>query len=253
MIQPQTYVNVTDNSGARELMCIRIIGVNNRQYANIGDIIVAVIKKAVPNMPLEKSEVVRGVVVRTYKELKRDNGIIIRYDDNAAVVIDHKKNPKGTRVFGAIPEELRQLNFTKIVSLASEFIMGRDTIAEIITSIRNADMDRKGVVRVVSTNITENIVKILLREGGIGIEAKPIMKKEQKWIYEGEITESLPNGMFRVRRLDNEDLVLGYISGKIRCNFIRISLGDKVKIEISRYDSTRGRIIYRFPDKDSKD
>ncbi|KAL6518173.1 60S ribosomal protein L14 [Orobanche minor] len=152
MIQPQTYVNVTDNSGARELMCIRIIGVSN-----------------LPNMPLKKSEVVRAVVVRTCKELKRDNGIIIRYDDNAAVVIDHKKNPKGTRIFGAIPEELRQLNFTKIVSLASEFIMGRDTIAEIITSIRNADMDRKRVVRVVSTNITENIVKILFREGGIGI------------------------------------------------------------------------------------
>ncbi|KAL6492053.1 60S ribosomal protein L14 [Orobanche gracilis] len=86
MIQPQTYVNVTDNSGARELMCIRIIGVSNRQYANIGDIIVAVIKKAVPNI-----------------ELKRDDGIIIRYDDNAAVVIDQKKNPKGTRIFGAIP------------------------------------------------------------------------------------------------------------------------------------------------------
>ncbi|KAL6530346.1 60S ribosomal protein L14 [Orobanche hederae] len=122
MIQPQTYVNVTDNSGARELMCIRIIGVSNRQYANIGDIIVAVIKKAVPNIPLEKSEVVRAVVVRTCKELKRDNGIIIRYDDNAAVVIDHKKNPKGTRIFGAIPEELRQLNFTKIISLASEVL-----------------------------------------------------------------------------------------------------------------------------------
>nr|YP_009309810.1 translational initiation factor 1 [Orobanche pancicii]ALJ02265.1 translational initiation factor 1 [Orobanche pancicii] len=79
------------------------------------------------------------------------------------------------------------------------------------------------------------------------------MKKEQKWIYEGLITESLPNGMFRVRRLDNEDLVLGYISGKIRCNFIRILPGDKVKIEISHYDSTRGRIIYRFQNKDSKD
>nr|YP_009309778.1 translational initiation factor 1 [Orobanche densiflora]ALJ02233.1 translational initiation factor 1 [Orobanche densiflora] len=79
------------------------------------------------------------------------------------------------------------------------------------------------------------------------------MKKEQKCIYEGLITESLPNGMFRVRRLDNEDLVLGYISGKIRCRFIRILPGDKVKIEISSYDSTRGRIIYRFQNKDSKD
>nr|YP_009309746.1 translational initiation factor 1 [Orobanche austrohispanica]ALJ02175.1 translational initiation factor 1 [Orobanche austrohispanica] len=79
------------------------------------------------------------------------------------------------------------------------------------------------------------------------------MKKEQKCIYEGLITESLPNGMFRVRRLDNENMVLGYISGKIRCSFIRILPGDKVKIEISPYDLTRGRIIYRFQNKDSKD
>ncbi|KAJ0989602.1 hypothetical protein J5N97_007958 [Dioscorea zingiberensis] len=97
MIQPQTLLNVADNSGARELM-------------------------SVPNMPLERSEVIRAVIVRTCKELKRDNGIIIRYDDNAAVVIDQEGNPKGTRVFGAIPRELRQLNFTKIVSLAPEVL-----------------------------------------------------------------------------------------------------------------------------------
>ena len=120
MIQPQTHLNVADNSGARELMCIRIIGASNRRYAHIGDVIVAVIKEAVPNMPLEKSEVVRAVIVRTCKELKRDSGMIIRYDDNAAVVIDQEGNPKGTRIFGAIPRELRQLNFTKIVSLAPE-------------------------------------------------------------------------------------------------------------------------------------
>ncbi|KAG9139837.1 hypothetical protein Leryth_026844 [Lithospermum erythrorhizon] len=120
MIQPQTYLNVADNSGARELMCIRIIGASNRRYAHIGDVIVAVIKEAVPNMPLERSEVVRAVIVRTCKELKRDNGMIIRYDDNAAVVIDQEGNPKGTRIFGAIARELRQLNFTKIVSLAPE-------------------------------------------------------------------------------------------------------------------------------------
>nr|YP_009108467.1 ribosomal protein L14 [Genlisea margaretae]CDI44027.1 ribosomal protein L14 [Genlisea margaretae] len=122
MIQPQTRLNVADNSGARELMCIRIIGANNRRYAQIGDIIVAVIKEAVPNMPLEKSEIVRAVVVRTCKELQRDNGMLIRYDDNAAVVIDHEGNPKGTRIFGALPRELRQLNFTKIVSLAPEVL-----------------------------------------------------------------------------------------------------------------------------------
>jgi large subunit ribosomal protein L14 len=102
MIQPQTYLNVADNSGARELMCIRIIGASNRRYAPIGDVIVAVIKEAVPNMPLKRSEVVRAVIVRTCKELKRDNGMIIRYDDNAAVVIDQEGNPKGTRIFGGM-------------------------------------------------------------------------------------------------------------------------------------------------------
>nr|UDZ60852.1 ribosomal protein L14 [Limnocharis flava] len=122
MIQSQTLLNVADNSGARELMCIRILGVSNRQYARIGDVIVAVVKKAVPNMPLKKAEVIRAVIVRTCKELKRDDGVIIRYDDNAAVLIDQKRNPKGTRIFGAVPEELRQFNFTKIISLAPEIL-----------------------------------------------------------------------------------------------------------------------------------
>nr|YP_010760051.1 ribosomal protein L14 [Cuscuta corymbosa var. stylosa]WEY29966.1 ribosomal protein L14 [Cuscuta corymbosa var. stylosa] len=122
MIQSQTHLNVADNSGARKVMCIRIIGSSNRRYAHIGDIIVAVIKEAVPNMPLEKSEVVRALIVRTRKELKRDNGIILRYDDNAVVIIDKEGNPKGTRIFGAIPRELRKLNFNKIVSLAPEVL-----------------------------------------------------------------------------------------------------------------------------------
>nr|YP_009434904.1 ribosomal protein L14 [Lobelia hartlaubii]ATG24810.1 ribosomal protein L14 [Lobelia hartlaubii] len=122
MIQPQTYLNVADNSGARKLMCIRIIGASNRRYARIGDVIVAVIKEAVPKMSLARSEVVRAVIVRTCKELKRNDGMIIQYDDNAAVVIDQEGNPKGSRVFGAIPEELRQFNFTKIVSLAPEVL-----------------------------------------------------------------------------------------------------------------------------------
>ncbi|KAF1862511.1 hypothetical protein Lal_00014480 [Lupinus albus] len=116
MIQPQTHLNVADNSGARELMCIQIIGASNRRYAYIGDIVVAVIKEVVPNTPLERSEVIRAVIVRTCKELKRRNGIIIHYNDNAAVIIDQEGNPKGTRIFGAITRELRQLNFTKIVS-----------------------------------------------------------------------------------------------------------------------------------------
>ena len=122
MIQPQTHLNVADNSGARELMCIRIIGTSNRRYAQIGDIILAVIKDAMPNMPLKRSEVVRAVIIRTCKELKRENGIIIRYDDNAAVVVDSEGNPKGTRVFGGIARELRYFNFTKIISLAPEVL-----------------------------------------------------------------------------------------------------------------------------------
>ncbi|KAK5833808.1 hypothetical protein PVK06_017667 [Gossypium arboreum] len=101
-------------------MCIRVIGASNRRYAHIGDVIVAVIKEAVPNTPLERSEVIRAVIVHTRKELKCDNRMIIRYDDNAAIVIDQEGNPKGTRIFGAITRELRQLNFTKIVLLAPE-------------------------------------------------------------------------------------------------------------------------------------
>jgi len=122
MIQPQTYLNVADNSGARKLMCIQILGASNRKYAHIGDIIIAVVKEAIPNMPLKKSEIVRAVVVRTCKELKRKNGTIIQFDDNAAVVINQEGNPKGTRVFGPVARELREYNFTKIVSLAPEVL-----------------------------------------------------------------------------------------------------------------------------------
>lgn len=122
MIQPQSYLNVADNSGARKLMCIRVLGSSNRKYANIGDMVIAVVKETVPNMPLKKSEIVRAVIVRTRKGLKRDNGMVLRFDDNAAVVINQEGNPRGTRVFGPVARELRDLNFTKIVSLAPEVL-----------------------------------------------------------------------------------------------------------------------------------
>ncbi|KAG0526341.1 hypothetical protein BDA96_06G137600 [Sorghum bicolor] len=118
MIQPQTLLNVADNSGAkrRKLMCIRVIGAaGNQRYSRISDVIIAVIKDVVPKMPLERSKVIRAVIVCT-----RDDGIIICYDDNATVIIDQKGNSQGTRVFGAVAKELRELNFTKIVSLACE-------------------------------------------------------------------------------------------------------------------------------------
>lgn len=121
MIKPQTYLNVADNSGARKLMCIRVLG-GGRQTARIGDVIIAVVKDALPNMPLKKSDVVRAVVVRTSKGLRRDNGMLLRFDDNAAVIVNKEGNPRGTRVFGPIARELRDRNFTKIVSLAPEVL-----------------------------------------------------------------------------------------------------------------------------------
>ena len=122
MIQPQSYLNVADNSGARKLMCIRVLGGSRKQSANIGDVIIAVVKDALPNMPLKKSDVVRAVIVRTVKGLRRENGMSIRFDDNAAVVINKEGNPRGTRIFGPIARELRDRNFTKIVSLAPEVL-----------------------------------------------------------------------------------------------------------------------------------
>lgn len=122
MIQPQSYLSVADNSGARKLMCIRILGGSHKQSGGIGDIIIAVVKDAVPNMSLKKSEIVRAVIVRTCKGINRNNGTSIRFDENAAVIINKDGNPRGTRVFGPVARELRDRNFTKIVSLAPEVL-----------------------------------------------------------------------------------------------------------------------------------
>ena len=121
MIQPQTYLTIADNTGARKIMCIRILG-NNKQYGNIGDVIIGVVEEATPNMPIKRSDVVRAVVVRTRHTLRRKDGMSIRFDDNAAVIINKENNPRGTRVFGPIAREIRDKNFTKIVSLAPEVL-----------------------------------------------------------------------------------------------------------------------------------
>ncbi|MEM9087790.1 MAG: 50S ribosomal protein L14 [Cyanobacteria bacterium P01_F01_bin.53] len=121
MIQQETYLNVADNSGARKLMCIRVLG-GRKQYAGVGDVIVAVVKDALPNMGVKKSDVVKAVVVRTRKGIRRSSGMSIRFDDNAAVLITPDGNPKGTRVFGPVARELRDKSFTKIVSLAPEVL-----------------------------------------------------------------------------------------------------------------------------------
>ena len=120
MIQQETRLNCADNTGARELLCIRVLGGGNRRYASVGDVIVATVKDALPNMPVKKSEVVRAVVVRVRNHVKREDGSTIRFDDNAAVIINKDGNPKGTRVFGPIARELRDKAFTKIIPLAPE-------------------------------------------------------------------------------------------------------------------------------------
>ena len=119
MIRPLSYLNVADNSGAKKLMCIRVLGSTS---GSIGDVIIAVVKDALPNMPTKKSDIVRAVVVRTSKGIRSENGMTIRFDDNAAVIINKEGNPRGTRVFGPIARELRDKNYTKIVSLAPEVI-----------------------------------------------------------------------------------------------------------------------------------
>nr|ARS45052.1 ribosomal protein L14 [Ostreobium sp. HV05007bc]UXE31092.1 ribosomal protein L14 [Ostreobium quekettii] len=122
MIQPQSYLNVADNTGARKLMCIRVIEKNELQLANVGMVIIAVVKEALPNMSIKKSDIVRAVVVRTSKKIRRQNGMSIRFDDNAAVLINKDGLPIGTRIFGPVARELRDKNFTKIISLAPEVL-----------------------------------------------------------------------------------------------------------------------------------
>ena len=121
MIQPQSYLTVADNTGAKKLMCIRVLG-HNRKYANVGDIIIGVVKDALPNMAIKRSSVVRAVIVRTRKTIRRSDGMGIRFDDNAAVIINAENNPRGTRVFGPVAREIREKSFTKIISLATEVI-----------------------------------------------------------------------------------------------------------------------------------
>jgi large subunit ribosomal protein L14 len=122
MIQQETRLKVADNTGARVLLCIRVLGGSHRRYATIGDIIVATVKQAIPNSPVKKGEVVRAVVVRTKKELRRSDGSYIRFDDNAAVLLSDAQNPRGTRIFGPVARELRDRQFMKIISLAPEVL-----------------------------------------------------------------------------------------------------------------------------------
>ncbi|MBT4483977.1 MAG: 50S ribosomal protein L14 [Candidatus Latescibacteria bacterium] len=122
MIQEYTLLNVADNSGAKKVMCFRVLGGTRRRYASIGDIVVCSVKDATPNGQLKKGDVTKAVIVRTKKSLRRKDGSYIKFDDNAAVIIDEQKEPLGTRIFGPVARELREKQFMKIISLASEVL-----------------------------------------------------------------------------------------------------------------------------------
>ena len=122
MVQDNTYLNVADNSGAKKVQCIKVLGGSHRRYASIGDIIVVAVKDALPNAPIKKGDVKKAVIVRTHKEYRRIDGTYIRFDDNACVIIDAGNNPVGKRIFGPVARELRDGGFMKIVSLAPEVL-----------------------------------------------------------------------------------------------------------------------------------
>ena len=122
MIQMYTYLDVADNTGAKECMCIKVLGGTRRRYAGLGDVIIASVKKAIPGGDVKPGEVVKGVIVRLRKSTRRDDGSYVRFDRNAIVLIDADMNPRGTRIFGAVARELREVGFTKIVNLAAEVV-----------------------------------------------------------------------------------------------------------------------------------
>jgi large subunit ribosomal protein L14 len=122
MIQQESRLRVADNTGGKEILCIRVMGGSTRRYGSVGDVIMASVKSAAPGGSVKKGDVVRAVIVRTAKEVRRDDGSYIRFDDNAAVILDQLRNPKGTRIFGPVARELRELGFMKIVSLAPEVL-----------------------------------------------------------------------------------------------------------------------------------
>jgi large subunit ribosomal protein L14 len=122
MVQPQTRLKVADNTGAKEIMCIKVLGGSNRKSGNIGDVIIASVKSAAPGGVVKKKDVVRAVIVRTAKGVNRPDGSFIRFDDNAAVIINDQKQPRGTRIFGPVARELREKEYMRIISLAPEVL-----------------------------------------------------------------------------------------------------------------------------------
>ena len=187
MIQQESRLKVADNTGAKELLCIRVMGGSTRRYANIGDVIVASVKDATPGGVVKKGDVVKAVVVRTVKGARRKDGSYIKFDENAAVIIRDDKNPRGTRIFGPVARELREKQFMKIVSLAPEVIAGKDKDKE----GKVISVDRKnGRVLVEGVNMLTKHTKPSAsnQEGGIIHQEGPIDASNVMYVHKGKAT-----------------------------------------------------------------
>ena len=200
MVQQETRLKVADNTGAKELLCIRVLGGSTRRYANIGDVIVASVKDATPGGVVKKGDVVKAVVVRTKKGARRKDGSYIKFDENAAVIIKDDLNPRGTRIFGPVARELRDKKFMKIVSLAPDFFYGGGRMApskikkdDLVQVITGKDKGKTGKVLSVDTKNNKVLVEGV---NMVSKHSKPSMTNQQGGIIEMEAPIDLSNVMY---------------------------------------------------------
>ena len=180
MIQQETRLAVADNTGAKELLVIRVMGSSNKKFAYVGDVVVATVKDATPNMAVKKSEVVKAVIVRTKHDIKRPDGSVIRFDENAAVIINKDGNPRGTRVFGPVARELRDKNFMKIVSLAPEVIQESEMADKNKNSLHVKSGDRVIILAGKDKGKMGNVKKVNPSESEVIVEGLNMITKAQK-------------------------------------------------------------------------
>ena len=178
MIQQQTLMNVADNTGARQLMCIRVLGGTGRRYANIGDVVVCAVKKATPGGVVKKGDVVKAIVVRSVKGIHRADGSYIKFDENAAVIVNEDKNPKGTRIFGPVARELREHDFTKILSLAPEVLWSEERV--MVKKLHVKTGDTVIVISGDDKGKTGKVLEVAPKEGKVIVEGINLVKKHVK-------------------------------------------------------------------------
>ena len=177
MIQQQSYLKVADNTGAKEIMCIRVLGGSRKRYAKIGDVIVASVKKAAPGGVVKKGDVVKAVIVRSKSGVRRDDGTYIRFDENAAVFVKEDKNPKGTRIFGPVARELREKEYLKILSLAPEVLLWE---VRLMSKVHVKSGDEVNVIQGKDRGVKGKVLQVSPSEGKVIVEGVNIVSKHVK-------------------------------------------------------------------------